>query len=70
MQFLVGDVGHNSSSVMLFVDRWGRLMFNAGEGVQRLIRGNRVRTKQVSMEEIDQGSNSVVCILHSVVSLV
>lgn len=47
---LASDVEHNSPSLMLMVDKAGRYMFNAGEGLQRLMREKKVRMNKVRCE--------------------
>eukprot|EP00955_Chlamydomonas_euryale_P115657 366367-Chlamydomonas_euryale.AAC.7 len=46
MQVLASDVDHNCASLMLTVDPnkgfKTKIMFNAGEGLQRLVRENKV----------------------------
>ncbi len=42
-QVLGSDMDHNSASLMLSLDKGGKILFNAGEGLQRLIRENKVR---------------------------
>lgn len=44
---LATDIDHNSPSLLLFVDKEGRLLFNAGEGLQRMFRENKLRMQKV-----------------------
>ena len=55
VQVLASDVEHNSPSLMLVVDKGGRYMFNAGEGLQRLMREKKVRMNKV------RGHSVAVC---------
>jgi hypothetical protein len=49
VQVLAGDVDSTGPSLLLTLDKWGRLLFNAGEGIQRLIRENKLRTTNVCL---------------------
>ena len=40
---------HNGVSLILVFDKGGRFMFNAGEGLQRLMRENRVKMSKVTV---------------------
>jgi hypothetical protein len=40
-------VDHNAASLQLFTDVGGRLLFNAGEGLQRMFRENKLRIGKV-----------------------
>ncbi len=46
-QVLPTDVDHNAASLQLFTDVGGRLLFNAGEGLQRMFRENKLRIGKV-----------------------
>ena len=41
------DVDHNSPSLLLVFDK-ARFMFNAGEGLQRLMREKKIKMSKVS----------------------
>jgi hypothetical protein len=47
LQVLSTDIDHNSPSLLLFLDKEGRLLFNAGEGLQRLFRESKLRMQKV-----------------------
>lgn len=47
-QVLATDVDHNSPSLMLFLDKEGRMLFNAGEGLQRMFRENKIKMQKVT----------------------
>ena len=46
-QVLASDVEHNSPSLLLNIDKFGKICFNAGEGLQRLVRENKVRLQKL-----------------------
>ncbi|KAL6762208.1 hypothetical protein V8C86DRAFT_2522363 [Haematococcus lacustris] len=46
VQVLATDVDHNSPSLLLFLDKEGRYLFNAGEGLQRMFRENKLRMQK------------------------
>lgn len=47
LQVLATDIDHNSPSLLLFLGREGRMLFNAGEGLQRLFRESKVKMQKV-----------------------
>ncbi|GFH16359.1 uncharacterized protein HaLaN_12762, partial [Haematococcus lacustris] len=47
VQVLATDVDHNSPSLLLFLDKEGRYLFNAGEGLQRMFRENKLRMQKL-----------------------
>ncbi|GAX85788.1 hypothetical protein CEUSTIGMA_g13203.t1 [Chlamydomonas eustigma] len=47
LQILGMDVDHNSPSVMLVLDKGGKYIFNAGEGLQRLMREKKIKMQKV-----------------------
>lgn len=46
-QVLASDVDHNAATLLLNIDKFGRICFNAGEGLQRLVRENKVRLQKL-----------------------
>ena len=46
-QVLATDMDHISPSLMLFLDKEGRMLFNAGEGLQRMFRENKIKMQKV-----------------------
>lgn len=46
-QVLATDVDHSGPSLMLFNDKEGRILFNAGEGLQRLFRESKTKMQKV-----------------------
>ena len=49
-QVLATDVDHSSPSLLLFLDKEGRMLFNAGEGLQRMFRENKTKMQKVSAQ--------------------
>ena len=46
-QVLASDVEGHSPSLMLFIDKEGRYLFNAGEGLQRIMRERKLKMQKV-----------------------
>ena len=69
MQVLATDIDHSSPSLLLFLDKEGRMLFNAGEGMQRMFRENRLRMQKVRLQQTSKRVRAFFWATHTHFSL-